>query len=93
MLAAQGIGAEVYSVTSFTELRRRPDWIAKMLPATGVPIIAASDYVAAVPDLIRPWIADRYVALGTDGFGRSDTRANLRKFFGVDRNAIVAAAR
>ena len=58
----------------------------------GIPIIAASDYVSAVPDLIRPWIADPYVALGTDGFGRSDTRANLRRFFEVDRHAIAVAA-
>ncbi|HEV7785007.1 MAG TPA: pyruvate dehydrogenase, partial [Thermoanaerobaculia bacterium] len=43
-------------------------------------------------DLIRPWIADPYVALGTDGFGRSDTRANLRKFFEVDRHSVVVAA-
>ena len=48
--------------------------------------------MSAVADLIRPWIADEYVALGTDGFGRSDTRANLRRFFEVDRHSIVAAA-
>ncbi len=67
-------------------------WIESQLPATGVPVIAATDYVSAVPDLIRPWIADEYVALGTDGFGRSDTRANLRRFFEVDRHSIVVAA-
>ena len=54
-------------------------------------MVAASDYVSAVPDLIRPWIADPYVALGTDGFGRSDTRANLRRFFEVDRHCIAVA--
>jgi pyruvate dehydrogenase E1 component len=48
--------------------------------------------VRALADLIRPWIADRYVALGTDGFGRSDTRANLRRFFAVDRHSIALAA-
>jgi pyruvate dehydrogenase E1 component len=64
-----------------------------MLPENGVPIIAASDYVSALADLIRPWIADTYVALGTDGFGRSDTRENLRQFFGVDRGSIAEAAR
>jgi len=50
--------------------------------------------VSAVADLIRPWIpaGRRYTALGTDGFGRSDTRRNLRGFFGVDANAIVASA-
>ncbi len=102
-----GVGAEVYSVTSFTELRRegmgasrearlgrnvRPSWVEQQLPATGSPIVAASDYVSAVADLIRPWIADKYVALGTDGFGRSDTRASLRRFFEVDRASIVVAA-
>jgi pyruvate dehydrogenase E1 component len=103
-----GIAAEVHSVTSFTELRREAMaaaraarlagapraecWISTQLPANGAPVIAASDYVSAVPDLIRPWIADRYVALGTDGFGRSDTRANLRRFFEVDRCSIAVAA-
>jgi pyruvate dehydrogenase E1 component len=102
-----GVGADVYSVTSFTELRREAmalqrerrlgiahgaAWIEQQLPANGKPVVAASDYVAAVADLIRPWIADRYITLGTDGFGRSDLRANLRKFFEVDRYAIVIAA-
>jgi pyruvate dehydrogenase E1 component len=102
-----GIGADVYSVTSFTELRREAmalererrfgsahgaAWIEQQLPANGKPVIAASDYVAAVPDLIRPWIADRYITLGTDGFGRSDLRSNLRRFFEVDRHAIATAA-
>ena len=69
-----------------------PTWVRTQLPGNGTPIVAASDYVSAVPDLIRPWIADPYVALGTDGFGRSDTRANLRRFFEVDRFAVVHAA-
>ena len=67
-------------------------WIESQLPKSGAPIVAASDYVSAVADLIRPWIGDRYVALGTDGFGRSDTRANLRRFFEVDRHSIAVAA-
>ena len=103
-----GVGADVFSVTSFTELRREgmevsrrrrhgpssipASWVEMQLPRNGVPIIAASDYVSAVPDLIRPWIADPYIALGTDGFGRSDTRANLRRFFEVDRHCIAVAA-
>ena len=66
-------------------------WVEQMLPANGTPIVAASDYVRAVPDLIRPYVSDRYVTLGTDGFGRSDTRAALRSFFEVDRHAIVGA--
>ena len=101
------VAADVYSVTSFTELRREAmaatrtarlggkfetPWIARTLPKSGQPIVAASDYVSAVADLIRPWIADPYLALGTDGFGRSDTRANLRRFFEVDRHSIAVAA-
>jgi pyruvate dehydrogenase E1 component len=101
------IGADVYSVTSYTELRReamaferqrrlgKPQgvcWIEQQLTPTGAPIVAASDYVAAVADLIRPWVRDRYIALGTDGFGRSDTRAALRRFFEVDRHALAVAA-
>ena len=80
-----GLGIDVYSVTSFTELRREamaltraqrlgaapvPSWIERQLPADGTPVIAASDYISAVADLIRPWIRDRYLVLGTDGFGR-----------------------
>ncbi len=103
-----GVDADVHSVTSFTELRRDGlaceelarfhgdhrlvPWVREQLPANGMPVVAASDYVSAVPDLIRPWIADPYVVLGTDGFGRSDTRANLRRFFRVDRHSIVQAA-
>jgi pyruvate dehydrogenase E1 component len=56
------------------------------------PFIAASDYVKTVPDQIRQWVPGRFVVLGTDGFGRSDSRAQLRKHFEVDRNHIVVAA-
>jgi pyruvate dehydrogenase E1 component len=102
-----GIGADVYSVTSYTELRREAmvlerqrrlglgrgsAWIEQQLSATGAPVVAASDYVSALPDLVRPWVKDRYIALGTDGFGRSDTRAALRRFFEVDRRSIAVAA-
>ncbi|MGE5337960.1 MAG: pyruvate dehydrogenase (acetyl-transferring), homodimeric type, partial [Gemmatimonadota bacterium] len=102
-----GVNANVYSVTSFTELRREAmaverqrhlgqsadaPWIERQLLANGAPIVAASDYVSAVPDLIRPWVRDRMISLGTDGFGRSDLRANLRRFFEVDRHAIALAA-
>ena len=108
-----GVKANVWSVTSWTELRwdglasSRPSeaikeiraetskaWISQCLDGTKGPIVAASDYVSAVADLPRAWVPQgrRYVALGTDGFGRSDTRVALRKFFGVDRDAIVAAA-
>jgi pyruvate dehydrogenase E1 component len=101
-------GADVWSVTSFTELRRdgmdvarwnrlnagtpRKSFVEQCLARTKGPIIAASDYVSALADLIRPWVPRRYTALGTDGFGRSDTRAALRKFFEVDRNSIALTA-
>jgi len=102
-----GVAADVYSVTSYTELRREAmeleraarlgapreaSWIEQRLPANGAPVVAASDYVSSLADLIRPWIRDTYVALGTDGFGRSDTRAALRAFFEVDRRSIALAA-
>ena len=55
-------------------------------------MIAASDYVSAVADFIRPYVPRKFVALGTDGFGRSDTRAALRALFEVDAKSIVLAA-
>jgi pyruvate dehydrogenase E1 component len=104
-----GIAANVWSVTSYTELRRdgldverwntlhptspqRESHVERCMSGTDGPIVAASDYVRALPDLIRTWVPRRYVTLGTDGFGRSDTRAALRRFFEVDRQAIVVAA-
>ena len=56
------------------------------------PIIAATDFQKTVPDLIRPWVTQRYVTLGTDGYGRSDTREALRRFFEVDAESITVAA-
>ena len=56
------------------------------------PVIAATDHIRTMPDQIRTWIPGRYVTLGTDGFGRSDTRERLRSFFEVDRHNIVLAA-
>ena len=68
-------------------------WITQCLEGTQGPVIAASDYVSALADLVRPYVpAGRpYIALGTDGYGRSDTRAALRSFFAVDIRAIVRA--
>jgi pyruvate dehydrogenase E1 component len=103
------IAANVWSVTSFTELRRdgmaaehhnryQPaaapmlSHLAQCLAPTSGPVIAASDYVRAVADLIRPYMPRHYVALGTDGFGRSDTRAQLRDFFEVSAAHVVIAA-
>ena len=63
-----------------------------MLEGTEGPIIAASDYMKAVQDQIAPWLPGRYVALGTDGFGRSDNREHLRQHFEVNAASIAAAA-
>jgi pyruvate dehydrogenase E1 component len=100
------IEADVWSVTSFTELRRdgmacerqrrfggaAECWVERCLSSARGPVIAASDYVRAVGDLIRPYVPRRYVALGTDGFGRSDTRARLREFFEVGAKHVTVAA-
>ncbi len=108
-LAEQGLDVTVYSVTSWSELARdgaacqqhalageaTPEaFIAQQLKDSEGPIIAATDYVRAVPESIRAFLpAGRsYLTLGTDGFGRSDTRAALRSFFGVDASSIVQAA-
>jgi pyruvate dehydrogenase E1 component len=108
-LAAQGVSSTVMSVTSWTELardgqacdrawleqgERRLSYVAEQLQATNGPIIAASDYVQALPESIRAYLPAqrRYLTLGTDGFGRSDTRAQLRQFFGVDAASIARAA-
>jgi pyruvate dehydrogenase E1 component len=56
------------------------------------PVVAATDYMRTVPDQIRQWIGGRYVTLGTDGYGRSDSRAALRQHFEMDRNYIAVAA-
>jgi pyruvate dehydrogenase E1 component len=72
------------------EPERRPYVIEALSGAEG-PIIAASDYMKAVADQIAPWLPGRLVSLGTDGFGRSDNREHLRKFFEVNAEAIVAA--
>ena len=102
-----GVEAAVWSVTSFTELQRdgmaaerisrlggvgSAPYVTSVLGASKGPVVAATDYVRAVPELIRAYVPRRYVTLGTDGFGRSDTRAALREFFEVDRASIVIAA-
>jgi pyruvate dehydrogenase E1 component len=109
LLQAQGITATVFSVTSWSELARdgaacqkqvlggepaHDSFVAGQLKASHGPIVAATDYVRAVPESIRAFLpAGRsYMTLGTDGFGRSDTRAALRDFFGVDAKSIAAAA-
>jgi pyruvate dehydrogenase E1 component len=70
-------------------------YVAELLQQGQGPILAASDYVRAVPESIRAYLPEErtFVTLGTDGFGRSDTRAALREFFGVDAASIARAAR
>ena len=70
----------------------RRSYVHECLGASGAPVIAASDYVRSVSEQIRPWVAGPYSTLGTDGFGRSDYRRVLRRFFEVDRHHITLAA-
>ena len=104
-----GVPADVYSVTSFSELRRnalavergnllhpneprRQTYIQQALADREGPFIAATDYMKTVADQIRQWIPGRYAVLGTDGYGRSDSRAELRRFFEVDRHYVAITA-
>ena len=98
-LAQQGVGVDVLSITSWSELARdgmtqAQSWVGQLLAQTQGPVIAASDYVRAVPESIRAFVPNgrSYSTLGTDGFGRSDTRAALRAFFRVDAASIQEAA-
>jgi pyruvate dehydrogenase E1 component len=105
-----GVAADVWSVTSYSELRRdgqeaerwsrlhpledrRRGYAETVLADSAGPVVAATDYMKTVAEQIRPFMAGRrYTALGTDGFGRSDTRQALRAFFEVDRRHIALAA-
>jgi pyruvate dehydrogenase E1 component len=104
-----GVSADVWSVTSFNELRRdglaaerwnllhpeqppRNCYVADQLDGQPGPVVAATDYIRSYADQIRPFIQARYRVLGTDGFGRSDMRSQLRKFFEVNRYYVVIAA-
>jgi pyruvate dehydrogenase E1 component len=100
-LAQEGFEVHVFSVTSWSELARDgaanaagAAYVAQQLANSQGPIIAATDYVRAVPESVRAWLpASRpFTTLGTDGFGRSDTRAALRAFFSVDAASIMSAA-
>ena len=108
--AEHGVAADLWSVTSFSELARdgvaaETAWrhgradalrshVSECLAPTEGPIVIATDYVRAVPEQIRAFLPPgrRCITLGTDGFGRSDTRAALRRHFEVDARAIVQAA-
>jgi pyruvate dehydrogenase E1 component len=108
ILKKLGIETEIWSATSFGELRRNAEecerwnllnpmkkekipYISKVMAKKKMITIATTDHVKAVPDMIQKWVSGKYVSLGTDGFGRSDTRENLRKFFEIDAEHIVAA--
>jgi pyruvate dehydrogenase E1 component len=103
-----GVAADVWSATSFTELRRdgieverwnllhplqepRRAYVTEQLEGRG-PVVASTDYMRAYADQIRQWVPDSYRVLGTDGFGRSDFRRALRRFFEVDRHYVAVAA-
>ena len=103
------VSADVWSVTSFTELRRdgmaverwnrlhpgdapHVPFVTQMLAGRDGPTIAATDYIRTFADGIREFIPGRYTVLGTDGFGRSDYRVRLRRFFEVDRHHVAVAA-
>jgi pyruvate dehydrogenase E1 component len=106
-----GVAGDVWSVTSFTELRRegidverwnllhpnerqRKAYVTDQLERTAGPIVASTDYVRLFADQIRPYLprGRDYRVLGTDGFGRSDTRAKLREFFEINRHFVVVTA-
>ncbi|EFC81049.1 2-oxo-acid dehydrogenase E1 subunit, homodimeric type [Parafrankia sp. EUN1f] len=109
MLAADyGVAADVWSVTSWNELRREalvcerhnllhPEeaaavpYVSQILAGAPGPAVAVSDWMRAVPDQISRWVPQAYTSLGTDGFGRSDTRAALRRHFNVDAESVVVA--
>ncbi|MEW8506332.1 MAG: pyruvate dehydrogenase (acetyl-transferring), homodimeric type [Candidatus Thiodiazotropha sp.] len=103
------VSADIWSVTSFNELRRngleierwntlhpeekpRVSYVAEQLGEQKGPVVAATDYIRSYADQIRPFIDASYSVLGTDGYGRSDMRSQLRKFFEVNRYYIVVAA-
>jgi pyruvate dehydrogenase E1 component len=109
LLAERGVAADVWSVTSYTELRRdalaaerwnvlhpgepeRVPYVSQVLAGEPWPIVAASDYMKIVPDQIARFVPNGLFPLGTDGFGRSDTRVALRRHFEVDAAAITVAA-
>jgi pyruvate dehydrogenase E1 component len=90
-LRRDGIACDRWNLLHPDETARVP-YLAEQLPRDGGPFIAASDFIRAYPDLIRTWVPGPYRVLGTDGFGRSDTRAALRDFFEIDARFIALAA-
>ena len=108
-LEEYGVRSEIWSATSYGELRREAmecertnrlnpssekqiSWVEQNLGLIEETTVAVSDNIAAIPGLIYPWVKGDYVILGTDGFGRSDTRESLRRYFEIDSEHIVLAA-
>jgi pyruvate dehydrogenase E1 component len=91
LLARDGMAAERANRLHPSATPRR-SWVETCLAGTTGPVVAATDYVRAFAEQIRPWVGRRFTVLGTDGFGRSDTREKLRSFFEVDRHHVVVAA-
>jgi pyruvate dehydrogenase E1 component len=105
-LVELGINSEIWSVTSYGELRREgleSQRINRLYPeeekipyvsecfGDEMTTVAVSDYITAVPEMIQRWVGGKFIVLGTDGFGRSDDRLELRRFFEIDTNSIVLA--
>ena len=102
-----GVAADVWSVTSWNELRRdgvdceqhnllnpedrRTPYVTTALEGVDGPVVAVSDWMRAVPDAISRWVPGDWTSLGTDGYGRSDTRAALRRHFQIDPESIAVA--
>ncbi|HWT53526.1 MAG TPA: pyruvate dehydrogenase (acetyl-transferring), homodimeric type [Rhodocyclaceae bacterium] len=91
-LARDGQDVERWNLLHPTEKTKRTTHVENCLKDTRGPVIAATDYVRLYSEQIRPWVRGKYVTLGTDGFGRSDTREQLRHFFEVDRYWVTLAA-
>ncbi|HCX33127.1 MAG TPA: pyruvate dehydrogenase (acetyl-transferring), homodimeric type, partial [Rhodocyclaceae bacterium] len=89
-LARDGMSVQRWNLLH-PEGPRRLSWVERCLKDARGPVVAATDYVRAFAEQIRPWVTNRYTVLGTDGFGRSDTREKLRRFFEVDRYQVVLA--
>ena len=104
-----GIESNIWSVPSFTELRRdglaverwnrlhptserKTSYVEQCFEGQEGPVVASTDYMRSFADQIRQFVPKTFITLGTDGFGRSDTRADLRAFFEIDRYHVVVAA-
>jgi pyruvate dehydrogenase E1 component len=92
LLAREGNEVGRWNLLHPAEKKPRVSYVEQCLADTKGPIIASTDYVRTYAEQIRPFMPRRYTVLGTDGFGRSDTREQLRHFFEVDRHWVVVAA-